>query len=119
MHLRNKVMFETTHKLSFETAPWEIGFLLSAKNTILRFRVGSCEGIYETTDKHYVIIAIDNKINGNGHFEDVLEWFENSCKRDKKGLAFAEILNDRFYNHLKSKRGFKGNKQLLTKNFKP
>lgn len=102
----------TTHKLDFEAAPWEppllIGLLLKMNNfETVAFRVGTCEGIYRTSDKAYQIIAITNSEPGNGHFEDVLQWFEASCRRDKKALMFMEIMNDKFGKHLQQKRGFK------------
>ncbi len=43
---------------------------------------------------------------GNGHLEDVFEWFEYACIRDCKGLIIREFFNDRFYNHCIEKREF-------------
>lgn len=111
-------MFESTHKLSFEAAEWEMAKVLPwLGGGVIRFRVGTCEGIYSVTDKSYIIIAINNNAPGNGHLNDVFEWFENSCKRDKKSLCVADIINPLFFNHLKDKRGFTGSKTLLEKKF--
>lgn len=47
-----------------------------------------------------------NKEPGNGHLTDVFEWFEYSCKQDKKILLVREFFNDEFYKHCIEKRGF-------------
>jgi hypothetical protein len=93
-------MFTSTHGLDFEIADQ----LFAGK--YVRFRVGTCHGCYDTTDKFYRILAVENTEKGNGHFTDVLDWFENSCRRDGKNLMFLEILNPRFKKHLE-KIGFK------------
>lgn len=112
--------FASTHKLPFEAAPWEFNDLLpvSPDSPILRFRIGTCEGIFFSDKESYTIIAIDNKYPGNGHLQDVFDWFENSCKRDKKSLRFVDIINHRFLKHLKEKQSFKGNSDMLEKKFK-
>ena len=96
--------FKTTHNLPFEVAPWEYSFLLNEE--FERFRIGTCKGIWGCTEKFYEIIAVVNSCPGNGHFEDVLEWFEHSCKRDKRGLKIREVVNKKFKEHLLKKRGF-------------
>lgn len=97
----------TSHNLDFECAPWEpLPGFPNAEN-FTRFRIGTCEGLWTSTLQTYDILAITNSIPGNGHFEDVLQWFENSCKRDGKHLRFLEIMNKDFKNHLIQKRGFK------------
>lgn len=92
-------MFKSTHNLTFETAPWhDPSFQL--------FRIGSVEGLWGVDAKSYIIVAVTNSKPGNGHFEDVLEIFENSCKRDGKTLKVVEIMNTNFMFHLINKRGF-------------
>ena len=102
---RNKKKIEkpfwSSHSLNFEVAPFEYD------RTVQRFRIGTCEGIYTTAGRSYVIIAITNNQPGNGHLNDVLEWFENSCRRDDYTLRIAEFHNMRFKQHLIDKRGFK------------
>jgi len=97
---------QTRHGLDFEQAPWEPlpGFPIAA--TFARFRIGTCEGLYSFGDS-LDILAITNSDPGNGHFEDVLEWFYFACKRDKKDFRFLEVWNKRLKNHLITKRGFK------------
>lgn len=94
----------TTHNLDFETAPFRIQIEGDPLN--ICFRVGTCHGLYCSTDKTYDIIAIENDVKGNGHLEDVFQWFENSCRRDNKNLRVLEFFNKRFKKHLIRKRGF-------------
>lgn len=95
----------TTHKLPFEVAPW-------INADFLRFRIGTCGGLWRSTQASYDILAINNGSPGNGHLEDVFEWFESSCKRDGKVLRVLECMNKRFEMHLKMHRGFTGEYNL-------
>jgi len=92
-------MFRTTHNLDFEASYHSLTGCIS-------FRVGTCYGLYDDSGTSYDIIAIFNRTPGNGHFEDVLEWFEASCKRDKRNLRIMEFFNQPFKKHLIEKRGF-------------
>lgn len=93
------VEFKSTNNLQFEMAEGYMpGFPI--------FRVGTCTGIFTFNENEYVIVGISNNSKGNGHLNDALEWFENSCKRDNKDLVVAEIMNKRFMRHLIEKRGF-------------
>ena len=91
--------FKSTNNLSFGVAPFY-------DPSITKFEVGTCKGIYTCESTRYVIIAVTNDERGNGHLQDVFDWFENSCKRDKKDLMVAELMNERFKKHLIEKRGF-------------
>lgn len=93
-------MFESTHKLEFFAAAW-------ADPEFTCFKIGTCQGLYVSTSETYDIIAVVNNEPGNGHFQDVIDWFENSCLRDKKSLRFMEMMNDEFRKHLVLKRGYK------------
>jgi hypothetical protein len=88
---------KTTHNLDFEVAPPE--FINS------RFRVGTCTGLWGSTDDSYYILAVVNNKKHNGHLQDVFEWFEYSCKRDNRNLIVLEVWNRDFYKHL-IRRGF-------------
>lgn len=103
--------FESSHKLDFMACPWPVDPEFTA------FKIGTCEGIYGSTKDTYDIVAVVNNEPGNGHFEDVIEWFENSCRRDKKSIRFMEMMNPRLASHLKIKRGFKreGENNLIKK----
>ena len=90
----------TKHQLDFEVRPWK------RDPTMVEFKVGTCEGLYQSTSTAYQIIAVTNDKKGNGHLDDVFEWFEGSCKRDKKDLEVIEILNQDFLQHLINRRGF-------------
>jgi len=91
----------TKHKLDFFSAVWERSPLY------MRFKVGTITGLWTTTSDAYFIVTISNSCKGNGHLEDVFEWFEYSCTRDKRNLIIVEIMNERFYDHLINKRGFR------------
>lgn len=70
------------------------------------FKVGTCHGQYMVDKGNYLIINIINEEKGNGHFDEVLEWFESSAKRDKVKLGVVELWNKRLKKHLIEKRGF-------------
>jgi hypothetical protein len=90
--------FRTEHNLTFESAHWN--------GNIQAFRVGTVHGQWWAMDAAYVILSLINDQPGNGHLNDVFQWFENSCKRDRKQLVILEFMNDRFKKHCKEKRGF-------------
>lgn len=90
----------TTHKLDFEVAPWH------HNDAFKKFRVGTCEGLYICTPDLIGIVAVENTHSGNGHLNDVFEWFEFSCIQNKIPLMVLEIMNERFGKHLIEKRGF-------------
>lgn len=91
----------TKHNLDFEACAWPIN------PNIQLFRIGSCEGQWQFSGSSYDIIAVINNKPGNGHLDDVFEWFEYSCKRDGVHLRVMELMNDKFKTHLINKRGFK------------
>lgn len=92
--------FTSTHNLDFEVGPWPF-------SGYKRFRVGTVEGLWGNDEKHFIILALDNSNPGNGHFDDVLEWFEYSCRREAKDLMVDECWNEDLKEHLIKKRGFK------------
>lgn len=108
--------FKTEHNLLFEVADYEdsLGF----SNDWMAFRVGTCEGLWHSTERSYDILAVVNTCPGNGHFNDVLQWFENSCIRDKKNLRIIEVFNSDFKRHLIAKRGFRAHGRDVVKVFK-
>jgi hypothetical protein len=89
---------KTTHNLDFESAPYATG--------IFRFRIGTCSGQWGSCKDCYYIMSVFNEEPGNGHLEDVFEWFEYSCERDHRNLLVLYFLNDDFYDHLIEKRSF-------------
>ena len=97
--------FQSEHNLIFEVAPYPLN--IDSKKEWIAFRVGTCEGLWCSTAKSYEILAVKNNKIGNGHFNDVLEWFEQSCRRDKKSLKILEVWNSNFKKHLIEKRFFK------------
>lgn len=90
-------VIKTKHSLDFETAHSDFG---------THFKIGTCTGLWGSVNGAYFILSVSNDEPGNGHLDDVFEWFEFSCKRDKRNLLILEIMNAPFYMHLISKRGF-------------
>ena len=97
--LKNPPEFKSTHNLEFLCAPWWTG-------DFIQFKIGTCTGLWTSTPDAYQILAVTNDNSGNGHLQDVFDWFENSCKRDKRCLEILEVWNEKFKEHLISKRGF-------------
>lgn len=95
--------FSTTHKLDFLSAHWDNPFNTDGWKV---FKIGTCHGQWMDAGATYDILSVINDTPGNGHFEDVLEWFEHSCKRDKRSLRILEVWNKDFGKHLIEKRGF-------------
>ena len=106
----------TTHNLDFLACTWEPVVPLPYAESMMAFRVGTCHGVYYFTDDAINILAIANDTKGNGHFKDVMEWFEFSCRENKKPLRFVEVMNQRFKAYL-LKNGFKkdGNDNVIKK----
>lgn len=100
-----KSQFQSEHNLAFEVAPYP--YNIDNQTQWMCFRVGTCEGLWGSTKESYDILAIVNYQHGNGHFNDVLQWFQQSCCRDKKTLRILEVWNSKFKNHLITKRQFK------------
>jgi len=96
--------FQSEHKLPFEVAPWNQN--LNPNYIWTQFRIGTCEGLFCATPISFDILAVINSMPGNGHFNDVLQWFEYSCRRDNKLLRILETWNQEFKIHLIEKRGF-------------
>jgi hypothetical protein len=69
------------------------------------FRVGSCRGQWRSTPDSYELNGIKNNTPGNGHFREVMLWFEASCKRDKKYLRIRNVWNKELAGKL-VRRGF-------------
>ncbi len=91
----------TTHNLDFEARPWH------RNERITEFKVGTCHGQYTTIKKSLVLISIINDTPGNGHLNDVFEWFEYSARVNKMPLVITDFFNLRFKKHCIEKRGFK------------
>jgi hypothetical protein len=98
--MNGKNAIETEHKLDFVSRRWGIGEIYQ------EFQVGTCKGLWFCTRSFYGILAIINECPGNGHLNDVFQWFENSARRDHKTLLIIEFTNERFRHHCITKRGF-------------
>ena len=110
----------TNHKLNFEMCKWHLSDLTRQLSDSLNlkdddkypdipwllYRVGTCEGQYRVTDEAYEILSVVNKKPGNGHLEDLLQWFEYACKRSKLPLRILSFTNNNFKEHLIKEKGF-------------
>lgn len=94
--------FSTTHDLDFEVGPWPFP-------EYKRFRIGTVEGLWgnDLEKMRFIILAIHNSEPGNGHLEDVFEWFQYSCRREGFDLMVDQCWNKDFKRHLIQKRGFR------------
>lgn len=92
---------KTKHNLDFEAVPWP------RNPFIIVFRVGTCHGQYDMDDKQLRLISVINESQGNGHLEDVFEWFEYASKVNELDFIICEFFNERFKRHCIEKRGFR------------
>jgi hypothetical protein len=99
-----KKEFESKHKLPFMSADYDQPFA-DGFNWRL-FKIGTVEGLFAFRGTAFYILVIENKEKNNGHFDDVLGWFEYACQRDGCNLIFLEVWNKAFLKHLVEKRGF-------------
>lgn len=70
------------------------------------YKVGTVEGRFRHVEDAVEILTIFNSEPGNGHLEDVFEWFEYAAKASGKKLRLLEVCNERFEQHLIGKRDF-------------
>lgn len=114
---------QTTNNLDFQVAEWHPSTSAEALSQYLGvvlkdddqypeikwqlFRVGTCDGQWRETPQAYEILSVANDDPGNGHLNDVLEWFEFACKKSKKPLRIIRFSDRSFMAHLIKKRGFK------------
>lgn len=93
----------TEHKLDFLSCHWDNPFNYEGWKL---FKIGTCHGQWTATKDSYDILSVINEVPGNGHLNDVFEWFEFACKRDGRSLRVLEVWNKGFAKHLVTKRGF-------------
>lgn len=103
--------FVSTHKLDFLVAPWEFMDSIPVTPPFKRYRVGTCHGLWRCADDCYEILSVINDEKGNGHLQDVIEWFENSCRRDNKNLRMLHFENLPFMIHMINHFGFEREKE--------
>lgn len=76
---------KTTHNLPFlQAGQWYVD------PQYIHFKVGTVTGLYRFAENSIDILGITNEESGNGHVRDVFEWFEFSCKHQKK--PFLKVL---------------------------
>ena len=96
--------FQTTHNLDFLQATE--GTDIGEGSILYGFKVGTCHGLFYQDEEAVCLLAVINDTRGNGHFDDVLEWFDFSAKRQKLHFDVVEVWNERLKSHLLGKRGF-------------
>lgn len=89
--------FKSTNNLEFLHRPWLIANIFLPEEEIYEYKVGTVRGLYrfDNKKKYLIINSVINDIPGNGHFKDLMEWLEFSCKNCKYDLVFEEIFNPR------------------------
>lgn len=93
---------KTTNNLEFYSAEWDSPVISYPPWQL--FKIGTCHGQWRANNGCYEILGLVNKEKGNGHFNDVFEWFEFSCKRDGYDLKILEVWNKRLKKHLIKKK---------------
>ena len=91
---------KTTHNLDFEARPW------FRDKRVTEFKVGTCHGQYAFVEGKLTMISVINDKPGNGHLDDVFEWFEFAAEAQGVDFMIAEFMNPRFKKHCIKKRGF-------------
>jgi len=91
---------QTKHNLDFLAAPWH------RDKRVMAFKVGTCHGQYAFIEGKLSLISVINEVPGNGHLDDVFEWFEYAARVQGVDLVITEFFNDRFKEHCLKKRGF-------------
>ena len=94
--VQDTIEFKSTHNLPFLSAHWNNPFNDTGWQV---FKIGTCNGQWISRKDSYDILSVINDNPGNGHFKDVLEWFEQSCRRDNKALRILEVWNQKFKQH--------------------
>lgn len=96
--------FKTINNLSWYISPLYLPYDEDGDWKCLN--MGTCIVHFGETEQAYEIFGIVNTNKGNGHLEDVLQWFEYMCKEKGKYLIFTHFENQNFKKHLIEKRGF-------------
>lgn len=98
-----KNAIDTEHHLDFLAADYPGPFNDHSQKA---YKIGTCNGLYKIDGKFMILIAINNDNPGNGHLNDVFQWFEWAAKEAGMPLMIVAFMNERFYNHCINKRGF-------------
>lgn len=96
------ITMKSSHDLIYEQSdPTE----LEPGRKMAGYKVGTCHGLVIFDDAINLLAVINNE-PGNGHFDDVMEWFHYACRIQKKDFRVIELFNQRLKWHLINKRGF-------------
>lgn len=72
---------------------------------MLRWKCGTCRGLYVVEPDRIMVSAIWNDCSHNGHFEIFMKRIEHYAKKNNLDLYFISFLNLRFKEYLK-RRGY-------------
>jgi len=100
--------FVSAHALRFFSRKWD-NPLFDIEEDVEHwdeYNVGTCIGQWRVTDKAVEILSFLNTERGNGHFEDVMQWFEFIAKAAQRPIVIYEVWNEQLRRHLTEKRGF-------------
>lgn len=95
--------------LVFSDEQWfdKFGYVKTLKPVPLyKYSCGTIEGLYAKTDDGKDIIAVDNAVPHNGHFDIFLDQLEEYIEKTGETIAFCAFFNERLYWHLRKKRGY-------------
>ncbi len=70
------------------------------------FKVGTVHGTIGKVGTYFCIDWLENKEKNNGHLIDTFQWLEHLCKMNNYDLLLLSVENERFRQHLITKKGF-------------
>lgn len=95
--------FKSSHKLKFFTAPHIVG---GAPSGMEKFEIGTVHGLWVQSRMSIDIFACINDEPGNGHMDDVFEWFFEIAKEGALAVRIVNVSAVKFRNDLIEKWGF-------------
>jgi len=81
-------------------------------------KVGTCHAFYGETEIEFDIFGVGNSKKNNGHFNDLVEWFEYLAAIRNKNLLFSHFENLDLKRHMINKRGYTEQGHCVIKLFK-
>lgn len=95
--------FKSSHKLKFRTAPHVIA---GAPTGMEKFEIGTVHGLWVQSKMSIDIFACINDEPGNGHMDDVFEWFFEIARTGALAVRIVNVSSVTFRNQLIEKWKF-------------